>query len=132
MVKYKTMVKYILFQNVSERKLKKEYAISSVPSSAPHLERWALKITWVQRLPNPTNAPWKNLILYQLDLELNPNQGLALFRKTQMLRPIRHKNLQKQNNEDFFIQLFNTWLHFTNNKFPTSKHTEEILDQPIF
>ena len=50
MVKDKTMAKYILFQNVSERKLKKEYTISSgatkhttsqVPSSAPHLERWA-------------------------------------------------------------------------------------------
>ena len=28
-------------------------------------------------------------------------QGLALFRQTQILRYTRHKNLQKQSNEDF-------------------------------
>ena len=36
------------------------------------------------------------------DLVLNSNQGLALIRQKQMLRSTRHKNLQKQNNEDFF------------------------------
>ena len=40
-----------------------------------------LKIKWIQRLLNPTYAPWKNLILYQLNLILNYNQGLALFRQ---------------------------------------------------
>ena len=35
-------------------------------------------------------------------------------------------------NEDFFIQLFNARLNFTNNKFPTSMPTEEILEEPIF
>ena len=134
--------------------MEKEYATSSgatkhttseAHSSAPCLERWAryfrhryskkknyLKITWIQRWLNLTNALWKNLKLYQLNLILNSNQGLALFRQKQMLRSNRHKNLQKQNNEDFFVQLLNAWLHFTNNKFLISTHAEEVLDQPIF
>ena len=40
--------------------------------------------------------------------------------------------MQKQNNEDFFIQLLNAWLHFTNKNFPTLTSIEEILDQPMF
>ena len=40
----------------------------------------SLKIKWIQRLLNPTNALWKNLMLYQLNLILNYNQGPALFR----------------------------------------------------
>ena len=44
----------------------------------------------------------------------------------------KDKHLQKQNNEDFFIQLFNAWLHFTNNEFPTPASIKEILAQPIF
>ena len=63
---------------------------------------------------------------------LNSDQGLALFRQKQILRSNRHKNLQKQNNEDFFIQLLNAWLHFTNSNFPTRTSNVEILDQPIF
>ena len=62
---------------------------------------------------------------------LNSNQGLALFRQKEILRYNSHKNLQKQNNEDFFIQLLNVWLHFTNNKFPAPMSIEEILHQPI-
>ena len=42
------------------------------------------------------------------------------------------KNLQKQNNEDFHIQLLDVWLHFTNNNFHTPTSIEESLDQPIF
>ena len=71
-------------------------------------------------------------MLYRLNLVLNSNQGLALFRQKQIFSSNRHKNLIKQNNEDFFIQLINGWLHFTNNNFPTSTYMEEILDQPIF
>ena len=71
-------------------------------------------------------------MLYQLNLILNSNHGLALFRQNQILRPIVHRNLQKYNNEDFFIQLLNAWLHFTNNDFPTPTSIEEILDQPLF
>ena len=40
--------------------------------------------------------------------------------------------MQKQNNEDFFIQLLNAWLHFTNTNFSALTSIEEILDQPIF
>ena len=40
--------------------------------------------------------------------------------------------MQKQNNEDFFIQLLNASLHFTNKNFPTLTSIEEILDQPMF
>ena len=71
-------------------------------------------------------------MLYRLNLILNSNQGLALFRQNQILRSIRHKNLQNHNNEDFFLQILNAWLSFTNNKFPIPKSIEEILDQPLF
>ena len=68
----------------------------------------SLKIDWIQRLDskvrfkgfNLTNA----LLLYQLNLILNYNQGLALYRQKQMLRSTSHKDLQKQNNE---VSLFN-------------------------
>ena len=46
----------------------------------------------------------------------------------QIVRSNRRKNLQKQNNEDFFLKL----LHFANNNFPAPTCTEQILDQPIF
>ena len=46
----------------------------------------------------------KDLLPYRLNLILNTNQGLALFRQIQILRSNRRKNFQKQNNEDFFIQ----------------------------
>ena len=84
------------------------------------------KIIKIQRL---LNALWKVLMLYLLniDVKLNFKQVLPLFRQKQILRYNKHKNLQKQNNEDFFIQLLNGWLNFTDNKFPA----EEILDQPI-
>ena len=71
-------------------------------------------------------------MLYQLNLILNSNHGLALFRQNQILWPIVHRNLQKWNNEDLFIQLLNTWLHFTNNDFATPTSIEEILGQPLF
>ena len=89
----------------------------------------SLKIKLIQKLLNPTNALWKDLMMYWLniDLILNSNQSLALFRQKEILRYNWHKNLQKQNNEDFFIQLLNVWLHFTNNKFPAPMSTKEIL-----
>ena len=64
-----------------------------------------LKIKLIQKLLNPTHALWKDLMLYSLniDLILNSSQGLAIFRQKQILRYNRYKNLQKQNNEDFFI-----------------------------
>ena len=71
-------------------------------------------------------------MLYRLKLILNSNQGLPLFRQNQILRSIRHKNLQNHNNEDFFLHILNAWLFFTNNNFPTPKSIDEIIDQPLF
>ena len=79
----------------------------------------SLKIKSIQRLLHSTNALWKDIMLYQLNLILNSNQGLALFRQNQILRSTRHRNLQNNNNKDFLIQLLNAWLQFTNNTFPT-------------
>ena len=74
---------------------------------------------WTQRLLNSTNALWKDLMLYRLKI--------ALFRQKQILRYNGHKNLQKQNNEDFVIQLLNGWLHFTNDKFTAPMSIEETI-----
>ena len=131
-----TIPKYI------QKKLRNEYKIFI--RQTPHLEssvRYildidtqlnSLDIKWIQRLLNTTNALWKNLLLYQLNLIFNSNQGLALFRETQILRSPRHSNLQKQNNKDYRIQLLNAQQNFTTTKFPTCTDIEEILDQPIF
>ena len=73
-----------------------------------------IKIKWIQSLLNLTDALWKDLMLYQLKFILNSDQSLALFRQKQIFRTTGHKNLQKQNNENFFIQLLNAWLHLTN------------------
>ena len=89
----------------------------------------SLKMKWIQRLLNPTYAPWNNLMLYQLNLILNYNQSLAHFRQKQILRSTSRKHLQKQNSEDFFIQLVNAWLHFTNNNFPATTSVKKILAQ---
>ena len=74
-------------------------------------------------------------MLYRLniDLILNSNQVLALFRQKQILRYNRHKKLQKQNNEDLFVQLLNAWLHFINHiiQFPGPISIEQIIAQPI-
>ena len=58
-------------------------------------------------------------MLHWLKLILNSDQDLAFFlTKTDSYRSISHKKLQKQNNEDFSIQLLYAWLHLTNNNFP--------------
>ena len=73
-------------------------------------------------------------MLCRLNLILNCNQGLALFKQKQILWSTSHKHLQKQNNKDFFIQLFNAWLRLTNNNLPapTTTSVKEILGQPTF
>ena len=74
---------------------------------------------WIQSLLNPTNALWKDLMLHWLKLILNSDQDLAFFlTKTDSYRSISHKKLQKQNNEDFSIQLLYAWLNVTDNNFP--------------
>ena len=62
----------------------------------------SLKIKWIQRLLNPTNAVWKDLILYRLNLILNSNQSLALLRQTQILRSTRHRNLKNKTKMIFY------------------------------
>ena len=62
----------------------------------------SLEFKWIQRLLKPTNALRKGPMMYRLNLKLNSNQGLALFRENLILRFTRHKFLQNQNNEDFF------------------------------
>ena len=92
----------------------------------------SLKRKWIQRLLNPTNALWKELMLYRLKLILDSKQGLALFRQKQILSSNRTRICKNRTMEIFFIQLLNAWLHFTNNDSPIPASTEEILDQPIF
>ena len=55
--------------------------------------------------------------------EINPefwSRPSPFLTKTDSYRSTSHKNLQKQNNEDFFIQLLNAFLHLTNNNVPLS------------
>ena len=59
-------------------------------------------------------------MLYRLKSILTSDQGLALSRQKQILRTTSYKNLQKQNNEDFFIQLLYAWLHLNNKNFPAA------------
>ena len=76
--------------------IQKKYTVSSgteksTTSQTPSLTRSlgtldkgkhlnCIKIKWIQRLLNPTNVLWKDLMLYQLKLILNSDQGLVLFR----------------------------------------------------
>ena len=82
----------------------------------------SLKIKWIQRLLNPTNALQKNLMMYQLNLILNYNQGLALFKQRWILRSTLVKNIYK--NKTMKISLFD----FSNN-FPVPTSVKIILDQ---
>ena len=56
--------------------------------------------------------------VFRLKLILNSDQDLLEISRFLRNRSTSHKNLQKQNNEDFFIQLFYVWLHLTNNNIP--------------
>ena len=62
-------------------------------------------------------------MLYCLKLILNLRQ-LALaspspfLTKRDSYSSTSHKNLQKQSNENFFIQVLYAWLHLTNNNIP--------------
>ena len=64
----------------------------------------------------------ENLMLYRLNLILNSDQGLVHFRQKQIFSSNRQKNVQKQNTEDFFIQLLIGWLHFINNATSLPSH----------
>ena len=69
----------------------------------------SLKIKWIQNLLNPTNALWKNLMLYQLNLLLNYNliiKNWPFIDKNRSLDELVTNILQKH--EDLFIQLPNS------------------------
>ena len=53
-------------------------------------------------------------LLTEINYELRPSPFLT---KTDPYRSASHKNLQKQNNEDFFIQLLYALVHLSNNNF---------------
>ena len=67
-------------------------------------------------------------MVYKLNLILNSDQDLVPFRKKQILRSNRNKNLQNQNSEGLFIQLLNAWLDSTNNSFPTPTSIEDLIE----
>ena len=53
--------------------------------------------------------------------DINPefwSRPIPFSTKTDSYRSTSQKNLQKQNNGDFTIQLLYAWLHLTNNNFP--------------
>ena len=89
-------------------------------SSALYFDAWSaryfrhrysikfLKTKCIQRLLNLTNAFWKDLMLYWLNLTLNSSQVLVLFR-----------------------QLLNHCINFIKSKFTIPTHVEETLEQPI-
>ena len=89
----------------------------------------ALKIKkWFQSFLNPTNALWKDSERFVVLIELN----FEFFSMTSPLQSNRDKNLQKSNNENFFIQFLNGWLHFVINKFPIPTSIEIFLEQSTF
>ena len=61
------------------------------------------------------------LMLYRLILNSN-HKALSFLDKKRSLG--RHEKFQKHNNEDFFIQLLNAWLHLTNSNSPTPTSIE--------
>ena len=128
---------------ISKRKLKKEYAISSgtgknrtsqTVSSTFHLEGQAKYFTVLDRHKikldkNKMDSKFikshqcslleRSHAVFWLKLILNSDQDLPAYStKTDSYRSTSHKNLRKQNNEDFFIQLLYPWLYLTNNNLP--------------
>ena len=131
----------LYYSKISKRKLKKEYAIfsgtgknrtSQTVSSTLHLEGQARYFTVLDRHKiklDKNKMDSKFIKSHQCSLErshavlteINPefwSRPSPFLTKTDSYRSTSHKNLQKQNNEDFFIQLFYAWLHLTNNNTP--------------
>ena len=64
--------------------------------------------------------------------EINPelwSRPSPFSTKTGSYRFTNHRNLQKQSNEDFFIQLLYAWLHLTNN-IPPPYIKKKFLSNP--
>ena len=97
--------------------------------------RWKAKFPRIPRFPRfPRNQPGQKIIVNQILLSKlwYIDQIYSIPKYIKIHRSTSHKNLRKQNNEDFFIQLLNAWLHLTNNNFPAHMSIEKILDQSIF
>ena len=75
----------------------------------------------------PGNMEWSHFSIKILGTNFG-NSILDNFNWDKISESIA-KKLKK---EEFFIQLLNAWLHFTNNNFPTVTSIEKILDQPLF
>ena len=66
-------------------------------------------------------------VLIEIDAEFGSRPS-PVQTKTDPYTYASHKDLQKQNDEDLFIQLLYDWLHLTNNYLPAPTSIEEILD----
>ena len=138
---------------ISKRKLKKEYAISSgtgknrtsqTVSSTLHLEGQTRYFTVLDRHKiklDKNKMDSKFIKSHQCSLErshavlteINPefwSRPSPFLTKTDSYRSISHKKLQKQNNEDFSIQLLYAWLHLTNNNFAPLYQQKKFLSNP--
>ena len=69
---------------------------------------------------------------YRLNLILNSNQGLALFRQKQIRRSNRHEHLLKRAMKFSLFNYLILGYISPNNSFLTPTFIEKILDQPIF
>ena len=68
----------------------------NAPSQTPiSTQLNCIKTKWIQKLVNPTNALWGDLVLYLLKFILSSDQFLALFRQKHITMSTSHKNLQK-------------------------------------
>ena len=107
------IAKFVLFQNIAKKNIRFLLDQEKIrpPRNLAQLSIWinglgilvietqlnSLKIKWIQRLLNPTNALWKNVMVYhQLNLILNYNKGLALLRQKQIVRATIHKHIKTE------------------------------------
>ena len=87
------------------------------------------------KIINSSNALWKDLMLYKLNLILNSYQDLVLLKQKQIIGSVKiHYSIfkiAKPNNEAFLILLINALLHLTNNNSPLLlSHLDKINSRP--
>ena len=98
------------------------------------LDRHAIKVDknkmdWKFIKPHPNALCWKDIMLY-FDWNLSWILIKTYSTKTDSYRSTSHNNLQKQNNEDFLIELFCPSLHLTNNNNPPPYLQKKSLFNP--
>ena len=69
-----------------------------------------------------------HVVLTEINPEFCSRPG-PFSTNTDSERSTSHTNLQKQNNEDFFIQLLYAWLHLNSSNFRSCFRTK---DSPMF